>query len=310
MERNLQNAIQQLTDSTKIYDSWHIPSQIGQAIYLFGSNDITEIIAFIDTSDMQDGTSGLIITPQKLYYHLEKKGYLAYQDIVALSIEKHRHDQGSIGVVKTSTQEHVFQGDEICNENLIQLLALLCDKDIERILTIPEKIAYYVQVVLSDIQNDEYEDIDLSDQQLHTIHEFEEELHIIEQLDDENYQYELQLLCPKALQFFDELELDSDEIDILLDIQKQLTQEQEKENDMFDQARQYYDDMMNKYQQGDTKMYDQMKNAMNMLGIHPEDLQGKSPEEIQHYLEDLCDRFGISKSQLDHLMKKFQGKTH
>ena len=59
--------------------------------------------------------------------------------------------------------------------------------------------------------------------------------------------------------------------------------------------------MMNDYQKGDTKMFDQIKSAMNMLGIKEEDLAGKTPDEIEDYL---CQKLGVSKEQLAAMKKK------
>ena len=137
------------------------------------------------------------------------------------------------------------------------------------------------------------------------IEELYQELDIINTLDDENYQFELKKLCPKALQFFDNLELDSDEIDILLGVQEEFNKENQKDDQMFDHAKKYYDDMMNKYKHGDSSMFDQLQNMMRNLGINPDDLKGKSPEELNQYIDDLCDRFHISRSQLDSLINKF-----
>ena len=44
---------------------------------------------------------------------------------------------------------------------------------------------------------------------------------------------------------------------------------------------------------------------MKALGINEEELKGKSPAELNQYIEDLCTRFGVSKSQIEKLSKKF-----
>ena len=46
-----------------------------------------------------------------------------------------------------------------------------------------------------------------------------------------------------------------------------------------------------------------------MTGIDVDDLQNKSPEELNGMLDDLCDRFNISKDQLASLAAKF-GNRH
>lgn len=45
---------------------------------------------------------------------------------------------------------------------------------------------------------------------------------------------------------------------------------------------------------------------MKTLGIDEQDLEGKSPAELNQYIENLCSRFGISKSQIEKLSKKFK----
>lgn len=294
-----------LVKKGKIYLSSQLPIQISNAIYTFGSNHITHIVAFIDTSDDQDGSHGMIITPDHLYFQFDKKGEFAYQDIVSLSLEKHRHQSHYKATIQTQENTFIFENSNIDEEILLQYLSEQSEKSIKIILSLSEKIEYYVSQVLKDIQNDEYEDLCLTHDQIQQLEEFIQELEIIHHLDDENYQYELEILCPKALAFFDELELDSDEIDILEEINNQLQKKQTQEDTMFEKAQEYYDDMMNKYKQGDTSMFDQMKGTMNKLGINIDELRGKSPEELNQYVDELCHRFGISRSQLDKMTKKF-----
>ena len=41
--------------------------------------------------------------------------------------------------------------------------------------------------------------------------------------------------------------------------------------------------MMNKYQQGDSEMFNRVKSIMSSMGIDENDLAGKSPEEIEDF---------------------------
>jgi hypothetical protein len=69
----------------------------------------------------------------------------------------------------------------------------------------------------------------------------------------------------------------------------------EQENQMFDQVK---------------DMYANNKDTIkSMTGIDVDDLQNKSPEELNGMLDDLCDRFNISKDQLASLAAKF-GNRH
>lgn len=291
-----------LIEQGTFYTSQTLPAQIGNAIYEFGDNTILDILGFIDTSLLQDGTSGMIITSHKIYYVLEGKHSFSYQDICSLSLKKHRHQQ-AIAKIQTHQKTYSFQSSFLNEELWLQFLSDITDINIEIVLTDHEKIEYYTHIILNDIKNDEYEDVELTSKQIKQIEEFYQELDIINTLDDENYKYELEKLCPRILQFIDELELDSDEIDMIEDIQNKLTPPVDH---TFTQAKQYYEDMMNKYKQGDTQMFDQMQQTMDTLGIHPQDFQGKSPDELNAYIDELCDRFHISRSQLDALTKKFR----
>ena len=66
------------------YSYENIPSQIGNAIYTFGSNDITDIIAFIDCSENKDGSLGMIFTNKNIYFLLNESGIINYDEIIKL----------------------------------------------------------------------------------------------------------------------------------------------------------------------------------------------------------------------------------
>lgn len=280
----------------------NIPSQIGNAIYNFGSNDIKDIIAFIDCSVNLDGSLGLIITSEKIYFQLDMRGSFSYQDIIKLELNNSK----ATALVTTKDNQYAFNNNFLNEKRFIKLLATVTNLEIDMILTNHEKVAYYIPIILKDLLNDEYEDILLTDQQQKKINDFFQDLELINKLNQDNYQIELELICTQALNFFNELELDSDEIDILIELQEQFNERKKQEDQMFDGAKQYYDDMMNKYQEGDTTMFSQMKGMMQNLGINENELEGKSPAESNQYLEDLCARFGISKSQVENLAKKFK----
>lgn len=284
------------------YTYQNIPPQIGNAIYLYGHDQIYDIVIFMDLSQECDGSLGIIITSNYLYFQLKQKGYFAFQDIQSLSLEMHRHQERK-GVIQTTTHTYQFDDQMIDVKAFLLAISTLTNIDINMVMTQHEKIEYNILMILHDIENDEYEDLEITDLQYQKMKEFYDNINIIQSLDDENYQYELETLCQQALQFFYELELDSDEIDDLIKIQKEL---HHKEDQSFEQAKQYYDDMMHQYQQGDTKMFDQLRSMMNMLGIHEDDFKDKSPEEMNQYIDDLCNRFGISRSQIDKLIEKFQ----
>lgn len=288
-----------LVDEAKFCTLNELPQSIGQALYLYGSNSDYDVLGFIDASEQQDGSKGMIITKTHVYFQFVKTGSFAYQDIISLSIEKHRH-QNKVATIKTNNKTYVFKNRYLDQELFIDLLSKITGIEVETMMTLHEKIENYMTIVLKDIQNDEYEDVILTPSQENQIKDFFDNISLIQQMNDEDYQYEIEVLCKQALEFFDELELDSDEIDILIDIYQQITSTQ---NNEFDQAQSYYDDLMNKYRQGDPQTMNQIQSMMNMLGINEDELRGKSPEELQQYLYDLCDRFGVSRSMLEKMLK-------
>lgn len=296
---------QDLVIKGKFYDKENLPSQISNAIYSFGSFDVFEILAFIDISDELDGSKGMIITPKAIYFKFGQAGCFKYQDIIALSLEKHRHDPVIKAVIKTNDKNYAFSNKTIDPEIFVNLLSKITDLDIEMIMTNHEKVAYYVPIVLQDLENDEYEDIELTLIEKNKIQEFYQDLSMIEQLDDENYQYELVNLCHQALAFFDDLGLDSDEIDELEKVEAVFNQADLEEEQKIENAKKFYDDMMDKYRHGDSEMYDRVKGIMNQFGIDENELAGKSTEEIE---DILCSKFGISKSMMEKLVRKFNGQ--
>ena len=84
----------------------------------------------------------------------------------------------------------------------------------------------------------------------------------------------------RALEFFDQLGLDSDEIDELVSIREQFNQ---KQNQAFEQA----------------------KSMASNMGVDMDLLKNKSPEELNQMVDDLCDKFHISRNQVETLAKKF-----
>ncbi|WP_455684245.1 hypothetical protein [Thomasclavelia sp.] len=284
-----------------MYLNNNIPSQVGNAIYNYGSNDITDIVAFIDSSKLLDGSKGMIITTDKVYFQFDTKGCFSYDNISKLELEKSK----SFAYVTTDNCKYRFDNSFINENKFIQLLAAITNLEIELILTDHEKVAYYIPIVLKDLINDEYEDVVLTNQDQQKITDFYHDLELIKKLDQENQILELELLCNQALEFFDALDLDSEEIDILLELQKQFNNKNGQGDQIFEGAEKYYDDMIHKYKEGDPNMLNQIKGLMKTLGINEEDLKDKSPAELNNYIEDLCTRFGVSKSQIEKLSKKF-----
>lgn len=288
-----------VTNSVIYYNNF--PYQIGNAIYTYGSNDILDVVAFIDSSKDLDGSKGMIITTDKVYFQFSTKGSFSYDSIIKLELEASK----SLAYITTDICRYSFDSYFINERKFVALLAAITNLDIVMILTNHEKVSYYVSIILKDLINDEYEDIILTKQDQQTIKDFYHELELIKKLDQENQLLELELLCNRALEFFDNLGLDSEEIDILLELQKKFNDDNHQDDQIFDGTKKYYDDMMHKYQEGDPIILNQIKAMMKNLGINEKDLEDKSPTELNQYMEDLCAKFGISKSQIEKLSKKF-----
>lgn len=289
----------------KIYFSNNIPIQISNAIYSFGSNDISNIIVFIDNSDNLDGSIGYIFTDNKLYSNL---GSFSYDQITKLELEKHHNNPKISAYITTKDNKYCFDNKHFNSETLLKLFSKITDLNIDVILNDHEKVAYYVSIVLNDLLNDEYEDIELTTQLKNKINSFLHDLELIEKLDDSQYNDELEQLCLHALNFFDELELDSEEIDILIELKKDFDNKKYRNSQQVNESKKYYDDLMNKYLNGDPNTINQMKNVMKNLGLDENSLKDKSPDEINQYIDNLCNSFGISRQQVDNLAKKFNFK--
>lgn len=280
----------------------NIPSQIGNAIYNYGSNDILDIVAFIDSSKELDGSKGMIITTDKIYFQFDTKGEISYSSITKLEFENFK----SLAYVTTDICKYTFNNYFINTTKFVELLVAITTLDVKMILTNHEKVAYYIPIILNDLINDEYEDIVLTNQDQQKIKDFYHDLDLMKKLDQNNQMLELELLCNRALAFFDDLDLDSEEIDILLAVKKQFDDNDSQNDQMFNGAEKYYDDIIHKYQEGDPGMMNQIKGMMKNFGIDEKDLEGKSPAELNQYIENLCSRFGISKSQVEQIAKKFK----
>ena len=59
-------------------------------------------------------------------------------------------------------------------------------------------------------------------------------------------------------------------------------------------------------EQGNTQMYDQVKEMMAQMGITEEELAGKSMDEIKDLF---CQRLGISRDVMDQIIKKMTYKN-
>lgn len=282
----------------KYYDAKHIPMQIGQAIYNYGNSDIFDILAFVDVSQECDGSSGMIITPTHVYFRFAKKGVFAYKDIQKLVLEKNRNEQ--MMIIQTQESTYRFKNNYLNKEKFLMFLSDITQLEVQLQMRNYEKVEYYVHMIIEDIEDDLYEDVILTSQQKLQLKELKENLDVVSHMEDNVYQDEIKTLCSQALSFFCDLELDSEEIDELIKIENEFSETSQQK-----QVQDYYDEMMSQYAKGHTDMYDQLRQTMDSLGIHEDDLKNKTPEEMNAYIDHLCERFGISRSTVESLAKKF-----
>lgn len=283
-----------------IYYNNDFPSNISRAIYEYGSYDIKEIIAYISLDE--EGSKGMIITNNEVYFNFATKGKINYQDIIKLTYDIKEQKI----TIKTNEATYLFRDKYLNIEQFVNYLASKTDLIVDLVMSNNEKIHHYLNIIINDIFNDEYEDIDLDFNQVSKLQEIQKEVLAVDSNNIDVYQDDLERILNDALFFFDELEIDSDEIDVLLAIQDEVNKRYEAQQHQIDEAQQYYQKMMDDYASGNTEMYDRLQETMKSLGINEDELQDKSPEEIDDYLETLCQRFGISKSQMESLKDKFK----
>ncbi len=285
----------------QFYDKQSLPSQISNAIYQYGDNSDFDLLAYIDISEHQDGSKGMIITQKGIYFNLAMPGKIIYQDIVQIALKKPLLQDTLIAFIKTKDKAYQFKDYIINALQLIQFLSEITGLKIDYLMNDYEKIEYFVPIVLQDLLDDIYEDIALDEDTTKKITDMQEELQTIRSLSMNEYQDELMLLNNKASALFDELALDSEEIDQLIQVQTNL---QSQEDQRYNQFKNYYDQMMDQYKNGNTGQFDQIQTMMNRLGLDENTLKNKSPEELNQILEDLCSRFGISKSQIERMAQR------
>ena len=269
-----------------------LPSTISYAIYAYGSNDIKDIVCFVDLSENLDGSEGIIFSHDALYFELNVKGMFKYKDITSLKLTKDHNKY--TGYINNLCVTHHYIQDYM----FMQLLSFISDVQITADMNDYEKIAYLSTCILDDLYNEQYEDVVLTDEQRNKVNYFYDELDRIHKYINNDYYIGLEALCPDMVLFFDDLGLDSEEMDELYAIYESMSK---KQDEAMDQAKQYYNKMMDDYYKGDTSMLDSMKETMSKMGIREEDFYGKSPSEVEDLL---CQKLGITKEQFRLIKKK------
>lgn len=285
-----------------IYTKENIPAYISTAIYSYGDSSIYDIVYYIDLSE--DHTKGIIITPDKIYYHISRSRMIDLKDIQELKLHLTRHDVNNECLIQTSDNKFAFDDTYINSKQFIQLLADMLDINITYVIEDHEAIEYYSKMIIDDVLNDVYEDVVVDEHIQSMIDSIKEELAQIENEEGASYNYSLEKLLTPMLELIDELEIDSDEVDALFKIQDKLQKQQE---DLYNQTKSYYDTMAKQYADGNTALFDQVKRMTKNFGLDEETLQSNTPEQNEQLLDNLCERLGISRAQIEKLAERFKG---
>ena len=299
----LENLDESIVNEATFYSQQNIPSQISQALYLYGSTTDYQVLGFIDASG--DGSKGMIFTNQGIYFCFKEPHFFLYEDIEKLILVKKEETFDFYAKIKTKISTFVFKNNYLNLKEFIECLSGILEMPISYEMSAYEKVEYFVPLVLDDLKEDVYEDLELTKQQYQQIKDIEHELEMAKELKDLDYQDECRSLCRYCLDFFESLGLDSDEIEALNEAQSFFDQQVSQENQQLEGAKRWVNEMMSNYQNGDTGMYDQMKSTMENLGIDEEKLKNMSKEEVDQYVQDMCKKFGISQSLFDKLKDKF-----
>lgn len=299
----LENLDESIVNEATFYSQQNIPSQISQALYLYGSTTDYQVLGFIDASG--DGSKGMIFTDQGIYFCFKEPHSFLYEDIEEVVLIKKEEGFDFYAKIKTKANTFVFKNKYLNLKGFIECLSEILEMPVHYEMSAYEKVEYFVPIVLNDLKEDVYEDLELNEQHFQQIKDIEHELEMAKELKDLDYQNEYRSLCRYCLDFFESLGLDSDEIDALNEAQSFFDQQDSQENQQLEGAKRWVDEMMSNYQNGDTGMYDQMKSTMESLGIDEERLKNMSNEEVDQYVKEMCKKFGISQSFFDKLKDKF-----
>lgn len=294
-----------IVDKAVFYDHQHLPAQISNAMYLYGNNKDFEIIAFIDASAQSDGSLGMIMTAQGAYFCFKEPQSFRFGDIEQLSLVWQKEHHSFYARIQTTGKTYVFKNSFLNLENFVKVLAQITEKKIDFVMDPYEKVVYFVPLVLADMEDDVYEDLDLGAEEHQQINDIYHELEMIGKLPESDQQDELRALCRYVLDFFERFGLESEEIDALMQAQDFFDQKSAQEDQQLEGAKKWFDEMSESYRQGNTEMYDQLKSAMNSLGIDEEALKNMSPQEVDEYVRQMCKKFGISQSLFEKMKDRF-----
>lgn len=304
-EEILEYMDEDIANQAVFYDFEHLPPQISNAMYLYGNNADYDLVAFIDASSNHDGSLGMIITGSGLYFCFKQPQSIIYDHIEKLSLVWQEEKQSFFARIQTTEKTYVFKNQYLNLDNFIKALAALKQLKIDFVMDPYKKVSYFVPLVLNDMTEGMYEDLELDALIQQQIQDIYHELEMISQLSLAQQEDELRALCRYALDFFERFGLESEEIDALYQAQQFFDQKSDDEDQQLEGAKRWFDEMSESYRQGNTEMYDQLKTTMNNLGINEEALKNMSSEELDEYVKDMCRKFGISQSLFEKMKDRF-----
>ncbi|WP_154647538.1 hypothetical protein [Eggerthia catenaformis] len=250
------------------------------AIYHYGDENIRSIISYGEI----DQEHGYILTPDKLYYSFAQKDVISLQEITSLTIKKQRQHNDQY-IIHSSDDFIIKEDISLLFDELRELTEINIILDMNPW----DSVHYYSEIILRDIREDNYEDIILTPLQEEKIEAYMEILS--SELTDADYHIEMEFMGDKMMSLVEELEIDSEEIDAL-----------EKANNILQQKQ---SELFNQYQNMYLKNKDQLENIM---GFNLDDLENKSPDELNQMVDDLCNKFNLNKESLMKMAQKMSNK--
>ena len=238
----LENLDENIVNEATFYNQQNIPSQISKALYLYGSTTDYQVLGFVDASD--DGSQGMIFTDQGVYFCFKEPHFFLYEDIEELVLVKKEEGFDFYAKIKTKANTFVFKNKYLNLKGFIECLSEILEMPVHYEMSAYEKVEYFVPIVLNDLKEDVYEDLELNEQHFQQIKDIEHELEMAKELKNLDYQDECRSLCRYCLDFFESLGLDSDEIDALNEAQSFFDQQDSQENQQLEGAKRWVDEMI------------------------------------------------------------------
>ena len=145
----LENLDESIVNEATFYSQQNIPSQISQALYLYGSTTDYQVLGFIDASG--DGSKGMIFTDQGIYFCFKEPHFFLYEDIEKLILVKKEETFDFYAKIKTKTSTFVFKNNYLNLKEFIECLSGILEMPISYEMSAYEKVEYFVPLVLDDL---------------------------------------------------------------------------------------------------------------------------------------------------------------